>query len=436
MVTEYNEVMLNRKVTYRLYPNAGQEARLQETLGLHQRLYNTALEERIRVYRETGKSLSFADQCKVLTQWRKAVPALAGLNAQSEQVTLKRLHLAFQHFFRRVKNGGTPGFPRFRSLRRYPGWGYKTHGDGWKLHPGESGRHGKMYLQGIGLVSIRGKARTPGTPVICEILHKAGKWFASVTLEAGTVQRERGTGMGAFDWGVADFLTIATLQGIETVKNPRHLRNQLAELKRLGREVSRKTVAAQKTGGRKKGFPVSHSLRKAIHALACLHAKIARSRKNFLHQTSAWLVERFGALATEALNVQSMTKSGKGSRKKGLNREVLSTSPSAFLQMTRTKAEEAGSWYEEAPTREIRPTQRCHACRKLPEERKTLSDRQHQCPHCGITCGRDENAALVLLRWLEKRLAGESGLCSPQGAGQELPEVWSGVRPRETVAPA
>jgi len=139
--------MPNRKVTYRLYPNATQRERLQEMLGLHQRLYNTALEERIRVYKETGKGLSFADPCKVLTQWRKAVPALAGLNAQSEQVTLKRLHLAFQAFFRRVKNGETPGFPRFKNIHRYPGWGYKTHGDGWKLHPGAQGRPGSCTFR-------------------------------------------------------------------------------------------------------------------------------------------------------------------------------------------------------------------------------------------------------------------------------------------------
>lgn len=88
--------------------------------------------------------------------------------------------------------------------------------------------------------------------------------------------------------------------------------------------------------------------------------------------------------------------------------------------MTRTKAEEAGSWYEEAPTREIKPTQRCHACWQLPTGKKTLSDREHRCPHCGVTCGRDENAALVLLRWLEMRLAG----CS--GSGREPSEVWSG----------
>ncbi|MHB1515693.1 MAG: RNA-guided endonuclease InsQ/TnpB family protein [Acidiferrobacteraceae bacterium] len=411
--------MLHRKATYRLYPNVEQESRLQETLGLHQRLYNTALEERIRVYKETGKGLWFADQCKVLTQWRKAVPALAGLNAQSEQVTLKRLHLAFQHFFRRVKNGETPGFPRFKSIRRYPGWGYKTHGDGWKLHPGENGKHGKMYLQGVGLVPIRGRARTAGAPVTCEILYKAARWYASVTLEVDAIQRACGTEMGAFDWGLTDFLTIATPNGTETVANPRHLKNQLAELKRLGQKVSRKIRMAQQLSGKRQGFPISSNLRQAIQHLARLHAKVARSRKDFLHQTSAWLVKRFCAIATEALSVKNMVHGG-GAHKKGLNREIHAAAPATFLKMTRTKAEEAGSWYEEAPTRQIKPTQRCHACWTLPDEKKKRSDRVHQCSRCGAACGRDENTALVLLRWLETRLAGDSG------SGREPSEVWSG----------
>ena len=427
MVTEYNQLMPNRKLTYRLYPTATQAERLEEMRGLHQRLYNTALEERIRVYKETGKGLSFADQCKVLTQWRKAVPALAGLNAQSEQVTLKRLHLAFQQFFRRVKNGETPGFPRFKNIHRYPGWGYKTHGDGWKLHPsqgaspGENSAHGKLYLQGLGHIPIRGKSRTAGTPVTCEIIHKAGQWYASVTLEIETIQRERGTEIGAFDWGLTEFMTIATPEGIETVANPRHLKNQLAELKRLGQEVSRKIRMAQQLSGKLRGFPISANLRKAIQHLARLHAKVARQRKDFMHQASAWLVKRFGAIGTEALAVKNMVHGG-GTHKKGLNREIHAASPAAFLKMTRTKAEEAGSWYEEAPAREIKPTQRCHACWKLPDEKKTIRDRQHQCPHCGATCGRDENAALVLLRWLETRLAGGSG------SGREPSEVWSGGR--------
>ena len=425
MVTEYNLTMANRKVTYRMYPNAAQSERLVEMLGLHQRLYNAALGERIRIYRKEGKGPSFSAQCKDLTQWRKTSAGLARMNAQSEQVTLKRLHRTFQHFFRRLKNGEKPGFPRFKSIHRYPGWGYKTHSDGWRLHPGENGAHGKLYLQSVGNLPIRGKARTTGVPVTCEILHKAGQWYASVTLEIEVVQRERGAETGAFDWGLSAFMTIATPENIETVANPRHLRNQLAELKRLGQAVSRKIRMAQQLSGRQRGFPVSANLRKAIQQLARLHAKVARQRKDFLHQTSARLVRQFGAIATESLAVKNMV-SGGGSRKKGLNREIHAASPSAFLQMIRTKAEEAGSWYEEAPTRELKPTQRCHTCWQLPDEKKTLSDREHQCPPCGASCGRDENAARVLLRWLEQRLAGESGFCSPQGAGREPSEVWSG----------
>ncbi len=406
--------MFKRKVTYRLYPNAEQETRLQETLGLHCRLYNTVLEERIRVYQETDKSLSFFDQCKMLTQWRKQVPALAHMNASSEQVTLKRIHLAFQHFFRRVKNGETPGFPRFKSERRYTGWGYKTHGDGWKLHTGQSEykKHGRIYLQNIGLIPIRGKARTQGEPVTCEILYKAGKWYASVTLNIEQITRACGTEIGAFDWGLKEFLTIATANGTEMVHNPRHLRNQLFALKQLGQTVSRKIRHAQQSSGKQKGFTVSNSLRRSIQDLARLHAKIARQRKDFLHQTSAWLIQRFGALATEALDVKQMVKQG-GTRKKGLNREIHAAAPAAFLKFTRIKAEEAGSWYEEAPTRQLKPTQRCNRCWQLPKVNKTLSDRIHQCD-CGERCGRDENAAKVILRWLDSRLT-----------GREPSDVWS-----------
>lgn len=295
--------------------------------------------------------------------------------AQSEQVTLKQVDLAFRPFFRRVNNGEKPGFPRFKSIRRYPGWGYKTHGDGWKRHEGEAGKHGRLYRQSVGQIPIRGQARTPGRPVTCESLHTAGKWDASVTVKVEAIQRERGARMGAFDSGLTAFPTIATPQGMETVPNPRHLRNQLAELKRLGQDVSRKIRMAQRVSGQQNGFPVSANLRRSIQHLARLHAKVARRRKDFRHQTSTWLVRQFGAIATEALAVKNMV-SGGGSRKQGLNREIQAAAPAAFLQMVRTKAEEAGSWYEEAPARPLKPTQRCHACWRLPgDENQSLSDR-------------------------------------------------------------
>jgi len=78
------------------------------------------------------------------------MPEYAELNAQASQVTLKRLDLAFQHFFRRVRDGETPGYPRFKSIKRFPGWGFKTHGDGFTFQPGAGWKGGTVRLAGIG----------------------------------------------------------------------------------------------------------------------------------------------------------------------------------------------------------------------------------------------------------------------------------------------
>ncbi len=95
------------------------------------------MEERIEAWRRAKRSISFADQCKSVTAIRLDDPAYRSLNAQSLQGTLKRLDRAFQNFFRRVKAGQTPGFPRFRGRDRSPGFGFKNQGDGFRFSPGQ-----------------------------------------------------------------------------------------------------------------------------------------------------------------------------------------------------------------------------------------------------------------------------------------------------------
>ena len=185
------------------------------------------------------------------------------------------------------------------------------------------------------------------------------------------------------------------------------------------RAVSGKGHMAPKLGGRPLGFPRSAAPRKAMAHRARWHAKGARQRQGFVHPTRAEWVKRFGALATEALSAKNRV-SGGGSHKKGLNREIPAASPAVFLKRVRTQAEEAQSRYEEAPTQEIKPTQRCRACGPLPNEKKRLSERPHPCPHCAVRCGHDDNATLVLLRWLEARLAGIAGRTAGEsGSGRE-----------------
>lgn len=367
-------------------------------LAIHQRVYNSALEERIRVYREEDRSLSFVDQCKALTQWRRTHQSLAAINAQSLQVTIKRLDLAFQAFFRRIKSGEKPGFPRFKPLQRFSGWGYKTHGDGWRLFEGENQKHGKLRLTGVGTIPLRGKAKTFGESKTGEIIHKSGKWYISVTMECNP-KRIAGTKAIALDWGIEKFLTLQDSVGkTEFLDNPRHLKSSLQKLKILQQSVSRKTNKASK------------NRKKAVKMLALLHTKIANRRKNFHHQVATRIVKENGLIAVEELSIKSMTASG-GVRKRGLNREILSTAPTQFHTLLKSKAEEAGAIWVEIPTRKIKPSQTCHGCGA--QVKKSLSERWHSCD-CGTHCDRDENAARVILNW-----------ALSWASGQELAEVGS-----------
>jgi len=395
--------MVLRKITYRMYPSFQQSDKLLELLGLHQRVYNTALEYRISTYKESGKSLGFSAQCRELTGWRKQCDSLDSVNAQSLQVTLKRLDLAYAAFFRRVKAGETAGFPRFKPVDRFSGWGYKTHGDGFRLHAGDKMRHGHVRLSGIGMVKLRGTARTPGEVKTAEVQHKSGRWYLSVTVECEP-QRIGGTAAMGMDWGVETFATVCSNDAkTHSVQNPRFLdKPQRQKLKALQQAVSRKTSKR------------SNNRRKAIVLLSAESRRIANRRKDFLHQTSAELVGQYGLIATEQLNVKNMTASG-GQCKKGLNRNILDTAPSTFLNLLKTKAEEAGSLWVEVPTRQVKPSQTCHRCGS--QRKKPLSEREHRCD-CGASCSRDENAARVMLNWA---LFGNA-------TGQELSEVGSGGR--------
>src|SRR5215468_5721480 len=95
-------------------------------------------------------SISYADQCKSLTTIRQQDPAYLAVNAQSAQVTLKRLDLAFKAFFRRAAAGKEPGLPCFKAKDRFPGFGFKTHGDGFRFTPGKGWCHGQLRLSGVG----------------------------------------------------------------------------------------------------------------------------------------------------------------------------------------------------------------------------------------------------------------------------------------------
>lgn len=413
---------LQRKITYRMYPNATAMEALETWLGLHCRVHNALLEEHQRRH-ETGESrFRFSAMCKELTVWRNRTDSLRSLNAQSLQVTAKRVSLAFDAFFRRVKAGDTPGYPRFKSHQRFHGWGYKTYGDGWKLFQPD-GRNGKVRLSGIGDIRLRGQGRFTGTPKTAEVLHKGGKWYLSVTYDVAeaAVARQLGSGAAAFDWGIDTLLTLAKADGtLEEIDNPRWLKSRLTSIKTLQRALSAEESKAKAMIGlapdqplaKGQRMPVTAKIKRLRAQIRSIHGKISRQRKDFYHKLTTEMVSRFAFIGSEELDVANMTLAPKAkpdpdkpgeflpngaAAKAGLNRGILDAAPSMLLGMLRTKAAEAASVFALANTREAKPTQRCHRCGAI--VKKTLKERVHRCS-CGCECGRDENAAKTLLRWL------------------------------------
>jgi putative transposase len=143
-----------------------------------------------------------------------------------------------------VKAGQAPGFPRFKSLARFPGFSFKDHkrGDGWRFTPGKDWRHGTLRLQGIGHVKARGQARQGGEIRSSDVLHRSGKWFLSLTLDVGSPQRERtGDAALAYDWGVETFLTGVTHDDQDVdLANPRWWQAEKDHVTELQRAYSAK----------------------------------------------------------------------------------------------------------------------------------------------------------------------------------------------------
>lgn len=345
-----------RKVTYKLYPSVSQQESLMSLLVHHHQLYNWARKDRINTYQDWNYDLEFKDQCKINTLYRskRSDHNIFNANAQSEQVTLKRVDLAFKGFFRRLKTGkGKPGFPRFKAFNRFKGWGYKSHGDGWKLHL-KPKKHGAVYLANVGIVKIRGQARNlGGVPKTAEILRKTDGWYLSVSMQYDTIDRKCGHKATGLDWGVEHYFSAIDHQGNFTqIENPRFLKKSRDKLTGLQRDLA----LVKKD---------SRVARKLKYQIARLHQKVARQRLDYAHQVTARLVDESSLIAIEELTVKNMTRSSKGTvakpgkrvkQKAGLNREILNTAPAMTMNLLTYKAEEAGSDLALVPTRKVKPS--------------------------------------------------------------------------------
>ncbi len=358
---------MRRAFKFRLFTNRSQERALDEMLEQHRRLYNLALRERRDVYEAEKRSVSYGEQSAQYRESRKVLPSFAALNFSSAQATLRRLDKAFKAFFRRVKAGECPGYPRFKPKGRFRTVEFPSYGDGCRIKDKE-----RLYIQHVGHVKVKMHRPVEGRIKTVSVKKACGKWYVVFSCDLGEAPEAPGGGSAVgIDLGLKNFL--ATSDGA-SVKPPRYYRKAQKKLRRAQRALSRK-----KRGSTRRG--------KARLRVAKLHEKVANQRSDFHHKQARKLVDAYGLIAHEALNV-------KGIARTRLAKSTHDAGWAQFVNILGQKAESAA--VRVVAVNPANTTQACSSCGALPEAKKTLSDRVHSCS-CGYVADRDVNAALNIL---------------------------------------
>lgn len=290
------------------------------------------------------------------------------------------LDKAFQAFFRRVKAGETPGYPRFKGRNRFDSFGLKEEGNGFKL----GGR--RLRLSGIGRVAVRWHRRLEGQIKTVRIVRRAGKWYACFACEVAPAPLSATGREVGIDVGISHLIT--TSDG-ETVAHPQFYRAAQRRLRVAQRRVARRTK-----GGKNR--------RKAVRMLQRQHERVANRRKDFLNKLAHTLIMRYDRIALEDLRITGMV------RNRHLAKSILDAGWGYLVQHLTSKAAEAGRVVLLVDPRHTSKT--CSQCGRVFAE-QTLADRWFACP-CGLSLDRDHNAALNILnragqvRWAVSSPAG------------------------------
>ncbi|MHC1611210.1 MAG: RNA-guided endonuclease InsQ/TnpB family protein [Candidatus Methanospirareceae archaeon] len=364
---------MRRTYRFRIYPSKEQEEKMEQWLNTSRHLYNKALAERKEAYERDKTYISYYDQANALKKAKKSDESLRAVHSQVLQDVLRRLDKAFQNFFRRVKNGEKPGYPRFKSKDRFNSFTFPQ--SGFDI------REGKLILSKIGAIKLTQHREIPKEGVIktCAIKRDVDQWYVTFVVEVPDVKTEkvRVKSAAGVDLGLNE---IATLSTGEKVDNPRWLRKSEKKLAKEQRKLSRK----------KRG---SNNRKKQKLIVAKVHRKIRNQRRDFHHKISKRLVADYDLIVFEDLKVKNMVKNHY------LAKSISDAGWNELVSFVSYKAESAGKIVEL-----INPNGTSQICSRCGVEvKKTSAVRMHKCPYCGLVIDRDENAALnILKRGLEK----------------------------------
>lgn len=354
--------MMRKTYKYRLFPTEAQAQRLEAQLGEACRLYNAALQERREAYQQRGVSLTYYDQATQLKSIR-AEGRCALANFSACQDVLRRAEKTFHAFFRRVTTGQKAGYPRFKSRRRFASYTFPSYGNGCRLTAA------RLYLQGVGHIKVKLHRPVEGRIKTVTVTRACGKWYVCLSVEYEATPLPGCETQTGIDVGLAVFATLADGTAIE---NPRYYQRAQARLRLAQRRVARRS-----RGGSNR--------RKAVALLQKAHATVKHQRADFQHKVARRLVNTYGVIAVEDLHISGLARGM-------LAKSVHDASWSHFINTLSYKAAEAGRQLVKVDARGTSQTCLCGVA-----VRKTLAQRWHQCPACGLSAARDHVSAQLIL---------------------------------------
>lgn len=388
-------------------------------LDVTRQLYNAALQERRDAYRLRRVSISAKMQYAELTGLRKPIERLdtrvAAVYRECEDAVLHRLDLAVQAFFRRIKRGEAPGFPRFKPASRWKQLSF-PHGErALKFDPVQS----KLTIPGVGRVRLR-KGRIVSAFGRAWIVERNDRWYACFECERSV---QALPALGRFvgvDRGVH---VLAALSDGTLVPNRAAAEKRSVATARLQRDLA--AVSEYVGTGRNRRCINKHEPKRiaAVKRLARARERESNARLDHAHKVARRIVDGADVIVLEALDLRRMTRRAKGtvdqpgrnvSAKSSLNRVMLDAGFGLLERMIVAKAEEAARMIVRVDARFS--SQTCNRCGHC--ERENRRRRRFACRQCGFATHADIAAALEIRRRGELRLmseptpAEEAGRCA------------------------
>lgn len=359
-------MQIKKAYKFRFYPCEEQIVALAKTFGCARFAYNYMLRIRTDAWMQGRKSIGYHETSSFLTALKKT-PDHQWLNEVSSvplQQALRNLQSSFSNFFSKRTR-----YPRFKTKGGVQSVQYTSSAFKWD---GKNLILGKMN-SALKISWSRTIPKAAKVTTVIVSLDTAGRYFVSLLCDDTVTSKPAAQGKIGIDLGLSHFATLSTG---EKISAPNIFRKNESKLAKLQRRLSKKA----------KG---SNNRNKARLKVARLHAKIADTRRDFLHKLSTRLINENQVIAVESLSIANMKKN------RHLSKSISDAGWGEFIRQLEYKAKWYGreligidKWYPSS--------KRCSDCgytiSKLP-----LNVRAWKCPECGSEHDRDINAARNIL---------------------------------------